>query len=304
MRKACPVRSIVCVTHQETKHAAEKNIVHHAADYAWAASNQDQASLPLPGSTWVRISLSSCSTFCVHAAVTSRWTPASNLNQTSWSILNRRTQACRFRQSPQVFRLETERGEEAAVCVLSRSAPQQDFLNIDLFKIGLSAEHRIYLATQYRLTPSEIEIAGQLFGGASASDISRHRGCTIATIRSQLHSIFEKTYTKGQTSLFRLLMDTPPARSSFRNDYAKNAPYHPEDVFGLSTAEANIATELSKGNSPVGIAATRLSSLHTVRSQIKRINEKTNCRNINDLVRIVLIAPWLCNVCNYSNLCF
>jgi len=278
--------------------------VHQFAEYTRAASSQPPAPLALPGSTWVRIPLSSWSTLGLRDAVTAQWAPASNLNQTSWTTLSNRAQACHFRQSPQVFRLETEQGKEAAVCVLSRSSLHQDFLNIDMLNIGLSAEHRIFLATQYQLTPSEVEIVGQLVGGSSVSEISCQRGCTIATIRSQLHSIFEKTYTKGQTSLIRLLTDILLTRASLNGDLTGNASYIPEDVFGLSTAEAYIATELSKGNTPAGIATTRLSSLHTVRSQIKRINEKTNCRNINDLVRIVLIAPWLCNVCHSKSLCF
>lgn len=60
-------------------------------------------------------------------------------------------------------------------------------------------------------------------------------------------------------------------------------------TFSLTRAESEIAFELSSGLTPQDIAELREVSIHTIRSQVKAIKNKTGAQNINSIVRIVLL---------------
>jgi len=57
-------------------------------------------------------------------------------------------------------------------------------------------------------------------------------------------------------------------------------------TYGLSAAEADITMRLANGETPKEISTARQSSIHTVRTQIKQVLQKTDSRNISDMVRI------------------
>jgi pimeloyl-ACP methyl ester carboxylesterase/DNA-binding CsgD family transcriptional regulator len=61
------------------------------------------------------------------------------------------------------------------------------------------------------------------------------------------------------------------------------------EAYGLTSAEANVAMRLAKGQTPANIAADRKSSIHTVRTQIKNILSKTDARGIPDMVRTLSV---------------
>jgi DNA-binding NarL/FixJ family response regulator/PAS domain-containing protein len=67
------------------------------------------------------------------------------------------------------------------------------------------------------------------------------------------------------------------------------------DFFGLSRAEAEVATALSGGASAEDVACQRGVSLVTVRSQIRSILAKSSCENLRDLERamatLAALAP-------------
>jgi DNA-binding NarL/FixJ family response regulator len=67
------------------------------------------------------------------------------------------------------------------------------------------------------------------------------------------------------------------------------------DLFGLSRAEAEVATALSGGASAEDVASRRGVSLVTVRSQIRSILAKSACENLRDLERamatLAALAP-------------
>ena len=67
------------------------------------------------------------------------------------------------------------------------------------------------------------------------------------------------------------------------------------DFFGLSRAEAEVATALSGGASAEDVASQRGVSLVTVRSQIRSILAKSACENLRDLERtmatLAALAP-------------
>lgn len=58
----------------------------------------------------------------------------------------------------------------------------------------------------YRLTRSEAEIAHSLVSGDTLEDIAEQRSVTRNTVKSHLHSIFEKTETNRQSELVSLLL--------------------------------------------------------------------------------------------------
>lgn len=58
-------------------------------------------------------------------------------------------------------------------------------------------------------------------------------------------------------------------------------------TFNLTEAEAAVALLLASGLNPADIAARRSVSMQTVRAQIKTIKQKTNVRDIPDLVRLL-----------------
>jgi DNA-binding CsgD family transcriptional regulator len=76
-------------------------------------------------------------------------------------------------------------------------------------------------------------------------------------------------------------------------------PHHqrqiPSDVlcclYGLTKAEARLATELAQGNSLIEIGETYHLSQNTLRSHLKSIFRKTGLKSQSDLVRIILSGP-------------
>jgi len=59
----------------------------------------------------------------------------------------------------------------------------------------------------YRLTPAEAHVVLELAIGGDRSALAERLGISIATVRSQLTSIFDKTGVRRQAELVRLLMD-------------------------------------------------------------------------------------------------
>jgi DNA-binding CsgD family transcriptional regulator len=57
----------------------------------------------------------------------------------------------------------------------------------------------------FGLTPSEAALAVHLARGATLTEIAGERGVTLATVRSQLASVFDKTQTTRQAHLVALL---------------------------------------------------------------------------------------------------
>jgi DNA-binding CsgD family transcriptional regulator len=61
------------------------------------------------------------------------------------------------------------------------------------------------LQRMFGLTPSEAALAVHLARGATLTEIAGERGVTLATVRSQLASVFDKTQTSRQAHLLSLL---------------------------------------------------------------------------------------------------
>ena len=68
------------------------------------------------------------------------------------------------------------------------------------------------LAALFRLSRAEARLAIGLLKGLSAAECAAHSGVGVATIRSQLHSIFSKTGVRRQAQLVALLSRVPVLR--------------------------------------------------------------------------------------------
>lgn len=62
------------------------------------------------------------------------------------------------------------------------------------------------LQDQYGLTPSEAEVLRELALGGDREEIAARLGISLATVRTQLTSIFDKSGLRRQTDILRLLM--------------------------------------------------------------------------------------------------
>jgi len=67
------------------------------------------------------------------------------------------------------------------------------------------------LSRSYRLTPAEARLTAIILQGITAGEAAKQLGVNIATIRSHLQNIFQKTGTTRQSDLVRLLLTGPPA---------------------------------------------------------------------------------------------
>lgn len=77
-------------------------------------------------------------------------------------------------------------------------------------------DHRL-LATLFGLTPAESRLALGLLGGYTTDEYASEAGVGVATVRSQLHSIFTKTGARRQAELISLLHKVPALRVGKRS---------------------------------------------------------------------------------------
>lgn len=70
------------------------------------------------------------------------------------------------------------------------------------------------LSSLFRLSRAEARLAIGLLKGLSAAECAAQSGVGVATIRSQLHSIFSKTGVRRQAQLVALLSRIPALRSA------------------------------------------------------------------------------------------
>jgi DNA-binding CsgD family transcriptional regulator len=69
------------------------------------------------------------------------------------------------------------------------------------------------------------------------------------------------------------------------------------DLYGLSSAEAQLATSLASGATLDSIARKHHRSINTVRVQLKQTFRKTNTHSQTDLVRLILSGPAMATSC-------
>jgi DNA-binding NarL/FixJ family response regulator len=68
------------------------------------------------------------------------------------------------------------------------------------------------LVDLFGLTPAEACLVVALVAGKRLEDIAEERGVRMPTLRTQLHAILDKTGTRRQADLMRLIVDLPAVR--------------------------------------------------------------------------------------------
>jgi DNA-binding CsgD family transcriptional regulator len=67
------------------------------------------------------------------------------------------------------------------------------------------------LQSLYDLTPAETRLAVEMANGRDLDEISEHFGISKHTVRAQLKAVFQKTDTRRQAELVKLLLTLPLA---------------------------------------------------------------------------------------------
>jgi DNA-binding CsgD family transcriptional regulator len=122
--------------------------------------------------------------------------------------------------------------QPSGVCLPEAGAPPERWLRIACAPISSGASSRRatcaalwivhtslpslpddeLLAALFGLSPAEARLARAVLTGCTASEYARRAGVRVATIRSQLHSIFVKTGVHRQAQLVALLSKVPALR--------------------------------------------------------------------------------------------
>lgn len=130
------------------------------------------------------------------------------------AALERAIQACATYQFDAQFSLSVRLGGPPGRGVVARLAPPPPATaqaGRAAAVVFLSQEAcsppdlRSLVAMLYRLTPAEVELVQALCDGLTPEAFAEQRGVGIATIRTQLRSVFSKTGTRRQTDLMRLV---------------------------------------------------------------------------------------------------
>ncbi|MEE4384061.1 MAG: alpha/beta fold hydrolase [Pseudomonadales bacterium] len=110
------------------------------------------------------------------------------------------------RAEPELLRLDRSRGDGVLVLTVTRwdaadGTPLVLLRSTDfLWPEGLTP----LVARSFGLTEAESEVVRLIVEGASVEEVARLRSRSLATVRSQIRSIYEKTATRSQTEFIRM----------------------------------------------------------------------------------------------------
>ncbi|MCJ2048287.1 helix-turn-helix transcriptional regulator [Methylobacterium sp. J-070] len=97
------------------------------------------------------------------------------------------------------------------------------------------------LQDQFGFTPAEAALAVDILAGNDLAASALRRGVTRNTVRVHLRRLFEKTGTRRQAELMRLLLLSPQPIATAQGGYAKNFPRgtisRPNEGCGRSTIQ-------------------------------------------------------------------
>lgn len=121
--------------------------------------------------------------------------------------------------SPQILRFKGPSGRAHRFAYLAPAAaaaalpglrrrPDLEGASLLLFApADAAAEMWRHLRTRFSLTPAEVRLAQKLGEGLSLSEAAEALGVSLATVRNQLRSVFDKVGVHRQSDLVRLLAD-------------------------------------------------------------------------------------------------
>ena len=135
-------------------------------------------------------------------------------------------------QLMQAIRAACALQRSSGVCVPQAGTPPETWSRMVVVPVAGSAAGEMYAAiwilnteapalpseellnTLFLLSPAEARLAIGLLKGLSAAECAQQSGVGVATIRSQLHSIFSKTGVRRQAQLVALLSKVPVLKPS------------------------------------------------------------------------------------------
>ena len=121
--------------------------------------------------------------------------------------------------SPQILRLQGPSGQVPRFAYLAPAAsaaalpglehrPDLERASLLIFApAAAAAEMWQHLRARFSLTPAEVRLARKLGEGLSLSEAAEGLGVSLATVRNQLRSIFDKVGVRRQSDLIRLFAD-------------------------------------------------------------------------------------------------
>ncbi|WP_300397809.1 hypothetical protein [uncultured Sphingobium sp.] len=135
--------------------------------------------------------------------------------------------------------------------------------------------------------PDNVARISHLFGRMASADV---QSVGMTRIERQGGSAYVMVLTRcllGRNEALVALVSDPDQRVTVAGDMLR-------ELYGLGRAEAEIAVALAKGLDLEAIAELRVTSIGTVRNQVKSIAAKMDCTRQIDIVRRILSIPIIC----------
>ncbi|MFV8818145.1 hypothetical protein [Haliea sp. E17] len=120
-------------------------------------------------------------------------------------------------------------------------------------------------------------------GYLSVSRGAQNKPPLAVSVSSYVGNLESMTLLARQSCVMLLLFDVERRRTARR--------YVLEELYNLTESEAMLATNLASGKTIKELAETNCMSRETLRSQLKRVFQKTNTNRQSDLVKLVLSGP-------------
>ncbi len=99
--------------------------------------------------------------------------------------------------------LDSADGEPADVCWV---VADSGVINISINDERLAEERLQTAAVIYGLSPSQVRLAGHIITGETLRDAAERLSISVATVRTQLERMFDKTGVRSQPALVRALL--------------------------------------------------------------------------------------------------
>ncbi len=119
----------------------------------------------------------------------------------------------RVEQIARLIQLDNKRFEIVLIDPSGQTQKKEDIVELRFCHITWSAALATLLSRTFDLTPAEIEVTRHVYDGAAIPQIASARNSTVSTVRTQLRTIYDKTNTRGQVELLRMMIGLAASRT-------------------------------------------------------------------------------------------